>query len=201
MATPSTPKLGFNEVTHEYTYMGVPIPSVTQVLKAVKVTDYSDVDPAVLARKCAIGSEVHLATQFYDEDGAIGAMDPVVEPYVRAYIRFREESGFVPELVEQRLMAQIDGCHYGLTIDRSGPLNGKSIVLDLKTTASEEELAWRLQTAAYQHALGTQGRGVVHLRPDGTYKLFTYGDAADLTAFGAALKVVTWQMNNGRRTF
>lgn len=56
----------FDEQTHTYRLDGVVIPSVTQVLASM--SDFSWVNPAVLARKADIGRKVHKVCEWWDKD-------------------------------------------------------------------------------------------------------------------------------------
>src|SRR2546427_11639137 len=102
----------FDPERHLYLVQGRPVPSVTQVLHAAGLAaDYSRVPPDVLERKRIIGQYVHKATQYLDEGCLdLETVDPELQPYLAAYQRFLEESGFRPQLIEHRLVSRVRAC-------------------------------------------------------------------------------------------
>jgi hypothetical protein len=195
----------FDAERHLYLVQGRPVPSVTQVLHSAGLSaDYSMVAPEVLERKRIIGEYVHKATQYLDE-GALDleTVDPEIQGYLAAYEKFIQESGFRPQLNEHRLVGRINGMLCGGTIDRTGSMAGKLWIIDLKCI---ERLypAFALQTAGYELLLPKPvvppfkyDRAVLQLRRDGSFKLTSYGDLADLDVFRAALVVTAWKINQG----
>lgn len=183
--------LVFIEKSHEYFLNGVKLPSVTEILKPL--SSYTDAIPdAVMEKARDRGTKVHVATELYD----LGTLDldnlhPVLRPYLDAWIRFREETGFQPKLSEFRVYSAIYG--YAGTLDRTGVLDGQC-VLDIKARAQMTPDTGP-QTAAYQRALEEltdephPGRYGVLLLPTGKYKLTTYKDRGDFKTFLSCLNV------------
>jgi len=195
----------FDAGRHLYLVHGRPVPSVTQVLHAAGLSaDYATVAPEVLDRKRVIGEYVHKATQYLDEGCLdLGTIDSEIQPYLAAYQRFLDESGFRPRLVEQRLVGNINGMLCGGTVDREGTMAGKLWIIDLKCI---ERLypSFALQTAGYELLLlkpvvppFRYTRAVLQLKSNGSYKLTTYDDPADFDVFLAALAVTVWKINRG----
>jgi len=124
----------FDPERHLYLVDGRPVPSVTQVLHSARLAaDYSMVPPDVLERKRIIGQYVHKATQYLDEGCLdLETVDPELQPYLAAYQRFLEESGFRPQLIEHRLVSRVAGVLCGGTVDRVGSMNGRLWLIDLK---------------------------------------------------------------------
>ena len=92
-----TPAQSFDEAEHAYHHNGVRLPSVTQILQAEGFIDMRFFDAYSRER----GRLVHLATH-YDDMGELDedTLDPVIEPYLRAWRKFRQESGFTVESSE-----------------------------------------------------------------------------------------------------
>ena len=185
----------FDPDSHTYWLGSVRVPSVTQILGVI--TDFSMVDPEVLAYKAQLGTAVHLATELYDA-GTLdpASIDPVVEPYLDAWVRFLSETGFEVDAIEQRVFhpAHI----YAGTLDRTGRLDGRTAVLDIKTSAALMPSVGP-QLAAYQEALAAgeqktrpERRLAVQLKPDGTYRLKEYSDPADWAAFLSIKTLMSW---------
>jgi hypothetical protein len=95
-------------------------PSVTTILKAEGFINTAYYDDWIRDR----GSMIHLATA-YDDAGELDEenLDPVILPYLKAWRRFRKESGFVPEQIEPPMMSTV--YRYAGTPDRIGDLPGR----------------------------------------------------------------------------
>lgn len=192
----------FDKVQHEYSESGIVIPSVTQALCGVGITDYSMVPRAILEHKGEIGTEVHRACQFLDE-GALDwdSLDGEVLDYVLAYEAFKRETGFTPRLNEFQTVATFNGMKFGMTLDREGDINGKPHVIELKTTALIHP-SWGIQTAAYELGIGdgvVRQRAAVHLKPNGRFAVEAFSDRNDRQVFLWALGVTWWKRNNLKR--
>jgi len=82
----------FNSELHEYSIGGKIIPSVTQLMSKYNIIDNTFYDLQGAVR----GRHVHTATVYYDEgDLDVKRLDPILQPFVNAYIKFRKE---LPEL-------------------------------------------------------------------------------------------------------
>jgi hypothetical protein len=164
-----TPKnsLTFDEATHTYSVNGRRLMSVTQVLALVD--DRHKGDPFYLQR----GRFVHQACEYLDRDELDeDSVDPIIYPYLEAYKKFREETGFKPDLIECRLYHPTYA--YAGTLDRIGDLNGNHVLIDLKSGAKAR--VDELQLAAYLELARANSIPVkksfdLYLRDDGTYKL------------------------------
>lgn len=195
----------FDQERHEYTDLrdGARVVSVTQVLNGVGLVDYSRIPESILSHKAEIGTAAHAACHFFDEsDLEWSTVDLEVEPYVRAWEKFRRETDFEPRLIEHRGISEIDGMRYGFTVDREGLFNGRPTVCELKCTAGEE-ISWPIQLAAYELALrkldGTaRARLVIHLRPNGCYSLINFTDIKDYQIWKCALSLEWWKRNKGK---
>jgi len=188
--------------THSYFLGGLRIPSVTQVM--VGINDFLQMDPEIMAAAQERGTLVHTATALYDKDDlALEEMqsDPILEPYVRAWVKFRDDVLFIPEAIEVRVYST--RYRYAGTIDRIGALRGVRAILDIKTSATPNPVA-ALQLAAYQVAYNEQNpkakakeRWVVQLGADGKYRLHQYkDDLGDWSTFLSALQLFNWRKKN-----
>lgn len=190
--TAIAPGLTFEPEEHAYHFDGVRIPSVTQVLQPVGF-DYSSIPFGTLEHAAQRGTAVHLATEFYD-DGDLDedSIDPEILPYVEAWRRFREESGFVVWRSEVRVHSARHG--FAGTFDCLGVLNGKMCIVEKKTTATLHP-STAIQVSAYLRAYNEglpreeQAKRCysVHLRRDGTYRLDEHDPETHWGAFLALL--------------
>lgn len=196
------PQLVFQDEGHKYFLDGIEVPSVTQVLEPL--TDYSRVPPTVLEQARQIGTAVHRACSLLDADDlVVDSLDARLVGYVEAWKKFKEETGFVVELNEQRVHSRIYRC--AGTLDRVGVFRavvGKPrAVVEIKTTADFMP-SFGPQLSAY-HYMATEcelikrgasvKRIAVQLRPDGSYRLMHYDDAADFSVFTSCLCLFNWR--------
>lgn len=196
------PVLEFEPATHTYTMAGAVIPSVTQILEATKISDFSHVPQDVLEVAQERGTAVHQACWFDDQnDLDESSLDPRLGGYLAAWRKFRAEQQITIRLIEERVYSTLG---FAGTFDRlvTMPKWGE-VMLDLKT--GEQTAAWRIQLAAYVR--GFYGnlapkcrRGAVKLRDDGRYQLCWYemrDMARDWNVFAGALTVYQYRKENG----
>ena len=195
--------LHFDPVAHRYTFNGEVVPSVTQILQPLM--DFSMVPADVLKAKQELGTAAHLACELYDLDDLLeDSLDPAIVPYLEGWKKFRLETGFVPSMTEQRVYHPKLG--YAGTFDSYGILNGKTVLLDRKTSSFVSEAVAGPQTAAYEQALlespdytgpKKMQRGAVQLKPDGTYKYHPYKGGSDWSVFVSLLTLHNWRKRHG----
>lgn len=190
----------FDPAAHVYRVNGQPVPSVTQILEAAGITDYSAVPPDRLAYARELGTAVHTATEAYDQDDLDfeSIQGTVVEQYLIQWRDFCRAAKFEPALIEHRGIGNLSGARYGFTVDRAGLMGGLPVVLDIKTGTRSR--SWGIQLAAYEYALwqqdGRHRRRVVVQLDDESWKLHTMDGTSDLDIFRAALALETWKRNN-----
>lgn len=196
----------YQEKTRAHVINGLAVPSVTQILRATGVSgDFSMVAPDVLERKTRIGQAAHAAAHFHDEGDLVeSTVAPEVLPYLVAWMRFRAERGFVPELLETVVYSRVH--HFIGRFDRLGRVrDGRPgrVLCDIKT-GDPDAAAADLQTAGYEIALTEEHpelylepleRWSVQLLEDGRYKLRRYplpgrSNTADRNDFKALARAV-----------
>jgi hypothetical protein len=192
--------LSFTPETHEYRINGRLVPSVTQILEAVGLIDYSHIPWPTRQMALERGRAVHEAIALdlagdLDEESAdeIGILG-----YVLAARDARGALGvLVPQAVEERV--------YHPKLDYAGTLDLRSgnILVDWKTNHAEYWV--RFQLAAYAACLASAGkesaihwggalvrRICVELHEDGTYRLLEMPVESwleDFETFRAALRI------------
>lgn len=210
------PGVTFDEELHRYYHEGRWVRSVTQILSLITAPLYARAPQYVMAEALERGSNVHGWTELIDlfeadvahdvisaDGGATLQPEHAEWPYVQAWLAFKRDSGFMPEIVEQRIWHP--ALRYAGTVDRIGLLNGVRATVEIKTVAQLHPWVG-LQTAAY-HAGFNHGRArseqardryAVQLRKDGTYRLEQYtDDRGDLAAFAAMKQVWDWSDSHG----
>ena len=199
----SQPAIDFDEANHLYFVNGKQTPSVSSILSPL--VDFSYVPRETLEYASQRGTAVHRATELYDlgtlDDESV---DEAVRPYLDAWKLFRDETGFVPRLIERR----VHHADYGYcgTIDREGCMTelagSPQAIIDIKTPVHLGPVVG-LQLAAYQEALRSEGfqvdlRFAVQLRSDGNYRLQSYIEKSDFGVFVALLTLKRWREKHGR---
>lgn len=143
--------LTFDAAAHVYTLDGVVVPSVTGILKASGLIDFSQIPPAVLEVARARGERTHRAIHYYNEgDLDWSTLDDGDRPRVNAWLRFIEQRKFQILKAEFRVYSRRYG--YAGTGDVLGLLDGKLALADFKL-GKPEDVAADLQTSAYVGAL------------------------------------------------
>lgn len=188
--------LDFDAAAHAYTLNGRRVPSVTQVLDPLNVLDGIPWDVLEAAR--VFGNHVHEACHLVNLDALDWtSLDPVLESYVRGYLKFLADSGFVVIASEERVASV--KMQYAGTLDLRGVIPGRRsrrVIADIKSTAALPRTVGP-QTAAYDaaHCEATgdkpHERYCLHLKPDGyTWAPLKDGPRVqDLTVFVSALNI------------
>jgi hypothetical protein len=79
----------FDPESHLYVVDGIPVPSVTQVVRDVLEWQYHDVDPAVLKRAADLGTALHKEIEDYENEGIMGSSTEF-----RNYLKLKRLYGF-----------------------------------------------------------------------------------------------------------
>lgn len=196
--------LQFDSDKHEYRFGGISVPGVTSIL--APLVDYSMVNQELLERARLLGQAVHLTTELYDQDQLdFDTLDPVLVPYLDAWIRFRKEVDFQPIGIEQRVYHP--SFRYAGTLDRTGIVRDKMAVLDIKKMLVLGPVIG-VQLAAYEKAVNValpadcknriETRYALGLQADGTYRLQQYQDPADWSTFLSLFNIKNWKAKHSK---
>lgn len=181
------PNVVFDPAAHTYTVDGKDYPAVSRILKGTGFIDDSWYTDHAAER----GTAVHLACRYLDEGGVDPeSIDPEIEPYVKAYEKFKCDTGFAPRLIEHS--AHSDFLEYAGTLDRVGQIAGRGeVLIDLKTGSSIP--TWvGVQLAAYAGLVRPDiERFALQLKPDGRYKVHKFED--EWAVWTSAVRVYHWQ--------
>jgi hypothetical protein len=178
--------VAFNPENHTYEDG---LPSVTQVLTEAGLlcTDFCTEEGRQR------GSAVHTACHYYDEgDLDLESVDPSIQGYLEAYIKWRTDTGNRPDWIETPIRSQA----YAGIPDRIMILRPRAL-WDLKSGPYQH---WhRLQAAAYVNMLDdpwSYSRFGLYLRTDGTYSIKEFPKseyARDLNTFLSCLNIYNWR--------
>lgn len=178
----------FDEATHTYSLDGKKLPSVTEICGLLN--NWGDINPAILMQAARRGTVVHeyceLVDYGVDEDGI--EVEPELAGYVIAYMRFLRDYRPLWEMVEQKVYSDQFG--FAGTLDRYGTIDGKPVLLDIKTSSSVNKLQkiiWACQLSAYQLLLAKEGEEVKRwnlvLKKDGKYQIVDASESEKKYAF------------------
>lgn len=200
--------LHFDPVAHVYTMHGRRVPGVTEILKAVGVSvDFEALAATsasraeAIAAKRELGHAVHADAHAFDDDDLVWeSVDPRVEPWLRAWATFRENTGLRPSTRERRVFHP--RLWFAGTLDGifTTP-QGRRILVDIKT-GDPDDSGCQFQTAAYQAAYQLEypddpihERWGVQLLPGRPvpYDIRPYRDWRDFQTFQAFVTTYTHQ--------
>ena len=170
---------------------------VTEILTDVLGNKFDTVNPITLDRASKFGQAVHATLTLHDKNN-LGEYDAVLEPYLSAWIDFREM--YKPEflLIEARLTDDVLG--FTGQPDRIAVMQGKTWVIDFKTGQKSPEQA--LQTAAYEYLYTVTNQKLYGIRRmcvflDGKkFNVVEYSEKSDRGIFLNMLSIAKWKKNH-----
>jgi hypothetical protein len=211
--------LTFTEEGHRYEMNGQRIISLTQILDACGLVDYSGIDPTVLANKAKFGTKIHEYTLWNDQ-GELDMDD--LKPYqnyfncIVGWRQFCEDFNFAcnMEWAEVPCAVKLNGMLFGMTVDRFGTFGSKEDVaagkvsfgvVEIKTCA-DRKFSHQIQTAAQTVPFRGDGsvamkRYAVYLlsQPNGSGRCYfaqEHTERMDEKIFLAALMLTQTRINN-----
>ena len=186
-------KLTFDAAKHEYRLSGEKIPSVTQILKILTGDVYANIPERNLQIAAERGSAIHEAFEIWALYG-IDDVDSQYRPYMDAFLTWWKENK--PEECSAETMLYHPVLRYAGTADLICKINGKTTLIDYKTTAKAFPKIYALQLEAYAQALRAHGievedKIILHVMKNGKLEAlhFPARDPDAWSVFGALLKV------------
>lgn len=163
----------FIDEGHKYQFNGEDVPSVSEITRFVSREVYGIVQQDILDRAAARGTAIHKATELLDKYNK-AEVDSTITEYVKAYVAFRKEHEVEYEKIEESIYNEQLG--YAGTIDRYGTIDGKKVLLDIKSSSRLQKVLYGAGQNLYRMALESKGIVVdeiwiLHLQKDGTYKI------------------------------
>jgi len=196
------PRLTFDEATHTYRLGDRRLISVTQVLAATGLADFSApwFTDAVKER----GSVLHEAVRL-DVTGELDetALDDELRGGVSGWRAFLADTQATIDYAEERLCDPELGLAGRLDYIVRIPERGRAVptLLDLKRALYPSAA---IQTAAYADLAAALYDGPVFFRRaalvlpgDGTYRLHPFTDVTDRATWQAAVRIVHWRQAHG----
>ncbi len=165
--------------SHQYLLNDVPIPSLTQMLRADGLSAHLDhIDPAVVRTKAEWGTRLHMALQRTE---CSIEFEAEFEPHSVQWLETCRRMGWIKSGVpiwkncELPVLGNVDGFVFGFTPDRAAP----EAVVEIKGTYSPH-VSHGIQTALQVLGMGyprTTPRYVVYFDRHGLKKLHLCGPA------------------------
>ena len=156
----SSIKLEFDEETHTYIKNGIILKSVTQILQELFPLKYENVPKKILEDKSIYGTELHKFIEIIEKKRP---KKPLA--YIKRYYKpniYQEESLKDYLKIKDKYKIEITDSEkkisykylYAGTLDLKGYVNGKSAIIDIKTTYELDELYVSWQNSLYELADG-----------------------------------------------
>lgn len=156
----SSIKLEFDEETHTYIKNGIILKSVTQILQELFPLKYENVPKKILEDKSIYGTELHKFIEIIEKKKP---KKPLA--YIKRYYKpniYQEESLKDYLKIKDKYKIEITDSEkkisykylYAGTLDLKGYVNGKSAIIDIKTTYELDELYVAWQNSLYELADG-----------------------------------------------
>ena len=176
----------FYNDSHKYTVDGEEVPSVSELTRFLTRELYNDAPQYFLDQAAKRGTNVHKATEAIDKFGTVEIEDEYAG-FVKAYVSFLKEHEVSWSNIEWSVCSKENEMPYAGTIDRVGALDGKTVILDIKTTANISglhKLCYTAQLNLYKLAVEkekpVEELWVLQLKKDGTYKLIQLEENKEL---------------------
>ena len=189
--------LVFYDDKHIYELDGEEVPSGSELARFASREIYGSVSQYNLDNASERGTAVHKATEVLDKYEEVECQ-PNIEPYIRAYIKFRKDYGIKEYVAIEKKLAS-SKMRFAGTIDRVvkiteqfasefksqtkidvSHLIGKIAIIDIKSSAVVQKVLAQIQLNGYEK-LATENRlgevgllMIVHLNKDGKYKVHNF---------------------------
>jgi len=190
---PDFTELVFDDEPHIYRLDGFEIPSVTTIMEPLSNAKYKGISDATLNNAAEKGTAVHNAIENYIKFG-IDDVPPEHRGYFEAFLDWWNAEH--PEVISSEVKIYHKILRYGGTIDLLVIIEGKLVLVDIKTTAALMDSTCGVQLEAYSQALKSHGieierKCILHLKKDGKYTVRDYktNDPVRWKVFGALKSV------------
>lgn len=163
----------FREKGHVYMLDGEQLPSVSDLCRFLHREIYKDAPKWRMETAAERGTAVHGATEELDRIGRVEIAEEYL-PYIKAYKAFLQKHLVSWSMIEKAFYHP--ALRYAGTIDRYGQIDGKTALVDIKTTSQLYNPLCKAQTNLYRLLLIANGFPVdrlyiLHLKRDGKFRL------------------------------
>lgn len=149
-------KLEYIDEGHIYLYDGVIIPSVSDLLRFIFPVKYKGIPERVLSEKAQFGTNIHDAIERF-EKGLEISLKPQEEIVFEQYLKVKAKHNI--KVLEQEEIICWNGRYAG-RLDMIAEIDGKVMLVDIKTTAKLDIDSLRWQLSYYKMAYGKKIDGL-----------------------------------------
>lgn len=152
--------LEFDKETHTYKVNGKIVQSVTNILKKIFPCKYDNVPKFILEKKANYGTELHKFIEIIETKKPKIPLAYIKRYYkpniyqeesIRDYLKLKKEYNI--EITDSEKMVHYEDKYCGM-LDQKGFVNGKSAIIDIKTTYQLDEGYVSWQNSLYELAYG-----------------------------------------------
>lgn len=187
----------FFDKGHLYELNGEQVPSVSEIARFVSREVYGNVEQYTLDNASSRGTAVHKSTEVLDKYNEVEC-EPSIEPYIRAYIKFRKEYGIKEYVAIEKALAS-EKMRFAGTIDRIvtitdqfantfksqtkidiSHLIGKLAIIDIKSSSVVQKVLAPIQLNGYEKLVTENKLGdvglllILHLNKEEKYKVHNF---------------------------
>lgn len=192
----------FFDKGHLYELNGEQVPSVSEIARFVSREVYGNVEQYTLDNASSRGTDVHKATEVLDKYNEVEC-NPNIEPYIKAYIKFRKDYGIKEYVAIEKSLAS-EKMRFAGTIDRIATITeqfantlkeqlkkqkieidisaiiGKLAIIDIKSSAVVQKVLAPIQLNGYEKLVTENGIGdvglllILHLNGEEKYKVHNF---------------------------
>ncbi|MCK4258778.1 MAG: hypothetical protein KAX49_07355 [Halanaerobiales bacterium] len=148
-------KLTFEEEGHKYSIDGKEVPSVSKIMECITIPYYEGIDKEIVTKAAYRGIQIHKAIEDLERWGEFEIED-IYKDYVFQYKVAKKLKGFKPIELEQKLT---DGVYAG-TFDMIAEYEGKTILIDHKTSSKINTTLVQVQFGGYKKLLEANGKKI-----------------------------------------
>lgn len=186
-------ELTFDPTSHQYFLDGRKILNVTKILRLCGVIDDRFYNEEARIR----GTIVHKCCHYLAEnDLDWNTVDPALIGYIKAYLKFLTDSGFVPNECEKKIYHPT--LYYACTPDQIGD-GGRDQIIELKTGHMPKWTGLQLALQAmarFPERYYEIARVGVELHEDETYRHENFNDEQDFDVAMGMVSIANWRLKN-----
>ena len=164
----------FDKDTHTYTIADEAYPSVTEICEPISFKKLDALSKQILDNAARRGAKVHEAISEFvlTDEYDIEEMESDLIPYFAAFIEWWNT--YRPTTLFSEFILGDANLGYCGTCDFIGRVDGKTVLIDFKTTSSVDVKYLAVQLAGYKRLLDARGINideayVLHLKKTGAY--------------------------------
>lgn len=187
----------FFDKGHLYELNGEQVPSVSEIARFVSREVYGNIEQYTLDNASSRGTAVHKSTEVLDKYNEVEC-EPSIEPYIRAYIKFRKDYGIKEYVAIEKSLAS-ENMRFAGTIDRIATITkefsntfkaqtkrdishliGKLAIIDIKSSAIVQKVLAPIQLNGYEKLVTENKIGevglllILHLNKEEKYKIHDF---------------------------